>query len=428
MATGDYAEPLQRTSRRNPCPICGHDHWCSYTSEFVLCMRVESKTPAKGGKGWLHFLDEGRGKLMTPVPIRSREGVAALPVLERDRWYRTLVSQLSLATLHQMNLEQRGLSQRTISRRGYRTMPATDRFKVCDQVLMHRAGEPLGVPGFYQHPKTGNWTLAGPTGLLIPVTNESGLVEGFQIRVDNADDAEWTVETPLQVVSLEGGVPARVFFGVVSDDGERRSALVFGSLAIRASQLKIGDTFRGSFRLLADGRFQLMSMGKARRYAWVSSDGKPSGSSPGAPLHWAFPQGRPEHPDVVWVTEGPLKADVLAELRNDVAIALPGVTNVGNLVERLVARQTKWAIIAHDMDADTNIHVAIATARLAADLKAAGIKTVRAQWNPDYKGIDDALVAGQEVKLTSFRFPDAVGSERLNHHVGATPKEAMVHA
>lgn len=47
----------KRVTKKDKCPVCGHDSWCIYTTDAVICMRVESKFPKTfktGEKGWLH--------------------------------------------------------------------------------------------------------------------------------------------------------------------------------------------------------------------------------------------------------------------------------------------------------------------------------------------------------------------------------------
>ncbi len=44
-----------RVTKATPCPVCGHDSWCSIdaTDGTVLCMHAKSDRPAPGG-GWVH--------------------------------------------------------------------------------------------------------------------------------------------------------------------------------------------------------------------------------------------------------------------------------------------------------------------------------------------------------------------------------------
>ncbi|MBN2585023.1 MAG: hypothetical protein JXL80_18320 [Planctomycetes bacterium] len=101
-------EKMLRVSRHHPCPICGRPDWCGFIGdsptepEGVVCMRVESRRPARNG-GWVHWLRPGshsherRHEIIlpaatTPVPpakiaamarcfAASAENGAALPRL-----------------------------------------------------------------------------------------------------------------------------------------------------------------------------------------------------------------------------------------------------------------------------------------------------------------------------------------------------------
>lgn len=45
-----------RVNKKHRCPICGHDNWCGYADDAVICMRVESERPTRNS-GWLHRSD-----------------------------------------------------------------------------------------------------------------------------------------------------------------------------------------------------------------------------------------------------------------------------------------------------------------------------------------------------------------------------------
>ena len=51
-------EPLERVSRRTPCPVCGKADWCSFSrnGHLAICMRVSGAKPTPNS-GRLHFLD-----------------------------------------------------------------------------------------------------------------------------------------------------------------------------------------------------------------------------------------------------------------------------------------------------------------------------------------------------------------------------------
>lgn len=61
-----------RVSKVNKCPICGHDSWCTYNAEVIICMRTSGgreKTFKDGTVGWLHRLGD---PLTVALPYRLK--------------------------------------------------------------------------------------------------------------------------------------------------------------------------------------------------------------------------------------------------------------------------------------------------------------------------------------------------------------------
>lgn len=56
-----------RSSRAEPCVICGRHDWCTRTDdgELAMCMRVESESQTESG-GWIHRLSEPLPKVTLP--------------------------------------------------------------------------------------------------------------------------------------------------------------------------------------------------------------------------------------------------------------------------------------------------------------------------------------------------------------------------
>lgn len=72
-----------RVTRANRCPYCGKPDWCCISEKWILCMRVESDKPSKGGSGgWLHpahsgpaprpFLHPAPGNTMPPLNVAAK--------------------------------------------------------------------------------------------------------------------------------------------------------------------------------------------------------------------------------------------------------------------------------------------------------------------------------------------------------------------
>lgn len=104
----------------------------------------------------------------------------------RDATYRALLSRLSLASDHMTNLLGRGLTERVISDKYYRTTPVVG-WKTIARQLLDEGLYLSGVPGFYRD-DGGQWTFAETKrGILIPVRDADGRIQGLQVRRDNAE-------------------------------------------------------------------------------------------------------------------------------------------------------------------------------------------------------------------------------------------------
>ncbi len=106
-------------------------------------------------------------------------------IYDRNQTYEMLLSMLSLSNEHRRNLKNRGLSDKSIEFAEYRSTPAFG-FDKLTKVLKEKGCVIEGVPGFYQK-KDGNWTVnfkSVCSGILIPVRTMSGMIQGFQIRLD----------------------------------------------------------------------------------------------------------------------------------------------------------------------------------------------------------------------------------------------------
>lgn len=178
---------LRRVNKRNPCPICGRDHWCYFIGQdTVVCMRVPSDRPkrAKGYGGYIHHLN-GNYKLPDVLPVSD---VPRGDLNTLDETYRALLRQpeFGLSFEDYRKFQEWGLPVQFIKGRGYRRMPLAGRADICRRLL--EEGYVLeGVPGFYC--KEGRygayWTFTTGPGLIFPSLSSEGKIQGFQVRLDN---------------------------------------------------------------------------------------------------------------------------------------------------------------------------------------------------------------------------------------------------
>lgn len=328
MALGSSPnERIVRVSPQDPCTVCGHGDWCGYTSRVRLCMRVPSDRQASNG-AYIHPWDDGEHH--EPVRPVLHTSQPRAPLSRRDRAYRTLLSTLTLSGEHREELRRRGLTDEEIAAAGYRTSPTGDRLAIAQSVAAGLGPDALlGVPGFFQA-KHGAWVLGGKPGILIPVRDQEGHVQGLQVRVADKD--------------AEGG-----------------------------------------------------------RYRWLSSNDKPGGASSGVPLHVARPLGGATQ-QPVWVTEGPLKADIAAHFLGATVLGVAGVRNWHD-VPKYVAQGSEagsslQVVVAYDADLADNPDVADSRkALVSALITAHGVVSIAVWPKSQGKGIDDVLRAQGRVRL-----------------------------
>lgn len=140
--------------------------------------------------------------------------------------------------------------------------------------------------------------------------------------------------------------------------------------------------------------------GTGPRYVWLSSASSPRRDRPGGtPAKTAFHVVQPPGSSLnrVWITEGPLKADISAHILGQTVVAVPGVNawRGTGLVLNLKATGIREVIVAFDADAEVNELVAQAAERMASALEEEGLEVYLASWPLSQgKGLDDLLLTG----------------------------------
>ena len=128
------------------------------------------------------------------------------------------------------------------------------------------------------------------------------------------------------------------------------------------------------------------------KYLPFTSTGKPLGVTSGNPIHFVGdPSSR-----VVYVTEGALKADIAHALTGRTFAATVGVNNTMGMDELfafLRRNGTEEIIEAEDMDKYCNPNVSRGASKVHQLAVKNGLQCRRLVWNPNYKGIDDWLLA-----------------------------------
>lgn len=126
------------------------------------------------------------------------------------------------------------------------------------------------------------------------------------------------------------------------------------------------------------------------KYRWISSKNYLYGVSSGAPIHVTGPL---EPAAEVWITEGALKADIATLKLQKTILAVAGVGNWAGIIPVINKLKPCRVIAAFDMDKNNNQAVRLHLDRMTAYFLRRYIRVFEADWQADYKGIDDILTA-----------------------------------
>ncbi|MBX3282041.1 MAG: hypothetical protein KF756_06140 [Acidobacteria bacterium] len=339
----------KRVSKKRPCCICGKPDWCSFTQNesISFCARSTTSADRISDQGWgiyYHFIR----KNLTPVnPKKRATGKYPLQIQSsdqelRDRVYRKLIELSPAASNSEIVYGKGGLVERGISdlpRYGSLPKNAADREMLRDSLIKELEMEPADLIGV-----PGFWKDSG---------GRIRLWSGYDINDD------------LMLIP---------FVGI---DGK-----------IQACQI----------------RFMKHVPNKSGHYVWLSSANKPRGCGPGSPLHHVNP-GAVSNKSVL-VTEGALKAATAQTFLKDKYVV--GNSGVASSHREIVeTARHKNLEIAFDVDSFTNPHVARAMAGLIRlryeDQESLGYydDVMIIAWDCSFKGIDEALLAGNQIKSIS---------------------------
>jgi len=234
---------LRRREVEASCPFCG-DHMGKHhlslntaTDQFRcnLCgahgnsVTLYARLNGVSNKEAYQELTKGTNIYPIPKPpIPQNTERQPVPLEQRHAAYSAMLEHLTLLDKHRDNLLERGLSEERIRRNEYRSMPETEQGRRLLASLLRSCGfELLGVPGFRTY--YGDWTLAGPNGLMIPVRNKEGLIQGLKVRQDDAADPgrkyRW-----LSSRDMTNGTRSYSWVHVTGDTTSKRAYLTEGPL------------------------------------------------------------------------------------------------------------------------------------------------------------------------------------------------------
>lgn len=218
---GKYHLSLNTSKNQYRCNLCG-----AHGNSVSLYARLHSITNKEA------YLELTKDSRVYPLPSQSvpqTQERTPRALEERHAVYSEMLSFLTLSEKHRENLLERGLSDERIERNGYRSMPETPQARRLLAKLVGSSHDLLGIPGFYT--RDAQWSVAGPNGVLIPVRNQDGLIQGLKIRLDDADKPgrkyRWLSSRDCH---LENGTRSYSWIHVTGDRSRKRAFLTEGPL------------------------------------------------------------------------------------------------------------------------------------------------------------------------------------------------------
>ena len=168
---------------------------------------------------------------------------------------------------------------------------------------------------------------------------------------------------------------------------------------VSAGERRMVDTPEGFFVPVRDHRGFIVGMQVrldrpvGAKYIWFSSSKRLRGASPGAPLHFADSYLAERRSDRIVLTEGPLKADIVADRLHLATVAVAGINAAPDAIGlklRDAFPHIKNVLLAPDADYREKPEVAKGAARIGVLLSKVGFRVYVVTWNPDAgKGLDD---------------------------------------
>jgi hypothetical protein len=362
-----------RVEARRPCPVCGRHDYCTFdaTGYWLLCMRPDK---AQGTPNGWNFVKESHtgGHLFKSDRVPGTNKYANITIAD----LRT--SSLSPAPL----LKARPVVQEV------QTVGSGDKAFCSDLAARHAVYSDL---------------LAA---LTISPRHLQELLDPKGKRQLTPAEVK-----AMGVKSLPGSWPEinRILEQLRRKHGKATLCSVPGFYLDEAGRFHLAAGL-GTMLLpvVADGLITgLRARHDAGGYYWLSSarHGGP-GARMQTSVYIPLPGVIPAEPGRVGITEGEFKAFIAAQRLGYPFISVPGVGNwqsAGAVEEaRCLAGPGGLVTVFYDSDAATNHQVSFHKYALADALVKAGMRVELAEWDLQYKGIDDLLLAGGTGSFKTF--------------------------
>lgn len=401
-------------NKSNPCPICGKTGWCMISADGtkVACERMTNdKNEGQINGASIFILDESKKQTKEIQSYKETKNFSILDNVRLNRVYQAILEEtfhtvgMRLEDQGYQDLKKRGLSDETISRK-----QITSLHNIALAQIMQR---------------TPNGKLSWDAGL-------------FQTNFK-----DWFEKHDMPAYAWKG-VPG--FYNWVHKEKQQKvESVVFGlprtkEYGLPGFHLDDENHFCPSIQAVEDGDYVIPAVDvdnhifgmqirhfnndEGPKYTWLTSKYNYEGTKALTGVNVAMipelDQQRNNQAMQSWIhhgkktvilTEGILKSIVAAEYLpkvyshdellsvGSVVLGNGGVSQWKQFLPVLRELNATNVVIAYDMDRNQNQQVMNYQNMLIRTLVHNGYKVAVASWDPQYKGLDDALQNGQRLQF-----------------------------
>lgn len=444
------------SKKTKACPICGKQDYCFFRQHSVdgnyeyFCHRAKVQGDTIGTDGILYrfkrFSESAQAVVFeTDADIELRRGsyrantsdrpvimqgpsnepckgdIEVAPVKERDSFNRSLARVMRLSAKHEASLKKEWNTPSTpdlfekvtnkypiitlppndyiVSRFGYQGDKSLPKRKEIAEKMAQTFGNIARFPGFCKNAK-GELTIVGGEGLLFPTFDKDGNMTSYRLRLDFPDIKGQMPDGREGVFSYsydKNGKPGVRFYPRV-ESGQSQPEEVAIAWPPKGKVQNKYKNLCSSFPKQDENGSRTNVYGEGSRL----------GSEP------SLYTSETDNMSVVFITEGEKKAMVANVLSGYPVISIPGVKLFMKIFEKcddgesmmdsLVRRGCKVAVICYDADKSHNQDVLMAQNGLAKALSESGIKIAIGEWDSNWgKGLDDIYVNGLKPTIYPVR-------------------------
>lgn len=175
---------LNTATNQFMCQHCGKSG--NSLTLYAMMHGIDNKTAYKAlANGVGSILNVQQKKAVETKPQHDIK-----PLNNRHDVYYDLLQMLELSSVHRNNLFERGLESGVIEQNMYRSMQTGNYRRYMDIAKkLSKTHDLAGIPGFYR--ENGEWRFVFRKGILIPVCDYRGYIQGLQVRLDDAEKGKY---------------------------------------------------------------------------------------------------------------------------------------------------------------------------------------------------------------------------------------------